>query len=296
LDLWNGIGAMMEFKPGQAAADWGMASQHASNASTVVGNGIAKGVNDVAQQITTTGMFMGHLASGTIANIPGIRPEIKQAVLEQDNRMTYGLVLAQRNMNNWSDHAGDMATDALAKVGLVSQAMSDQIKLASGQITDAQLEGTRTVFNPANWVGPAQATKGIGLVAKPAFQRAVEDSGQAILNLKAEETAALSRINAAQILKQSYIDGKLGDSGQVIADLREHEATAATNLSRAQDARTANLPPDGGNPHPQYDTDIAIAQSRLDGVRQQLTTATANHPTAATPMPPEFDNQIAQAQ
>jgi hypothetical protein len=288
LDMWNSLGAMMEFQPGKAAATWGTASQHASNASVLVGQGISKGINDIGQQITSTGLFMGHLASGTIANIPGIRPEIKDAITEQDNRMTYGLMLAQRNMNNWSDHAGDMATNALAKVGLVSQAMTDQLKLSSGQITDTQLEGARTIFNPANWIGPAQATKGIGLVAKPVFQRAVEDSGQAILNLKAEETSALSRINAAQIIKQSYIDGKLGDSGQVIADLREQQAAASSGLAKAQDARTANLPPDGGNHHPQFDADIAIAQSRLDGVRQQLDAATAAHPTSPPPGMPGY--------
>jgi hypothetical protein len=226
---------------------------------------------------------MGHMASGAIAGIPGIRPEIKDAINEQDARMSYNLAQFQKGMNDWTDDAANKGVQALAKTGLVSQALTDQIKLSSGQITDAQLEGSRTVFNPANWVGPAEATKGIGLVVKPEFQQAVKDSAQAIVNLKAEETSAMSRVGAAQILKQNAINQTLGDSGQVIADLREQQAVAATNLSKAQDARTANLPPDGGNPHPQFDADISIAQSRLDAVRQQLEAATAAHPTSPPP-------------
>lgn len=295
----------LTFQPGKAAADVAASRQHAMNINALIADPGAKGVNDFAGMVTNAATLMPHLAWNAIQAVPGIPQQYKDQIKERDDQLTYGVLKFQKGMDDWSNGFSGHIADGLAAVGSAfnirsgmqgpMQGIADQLRQSATTITPAQMEGGRTVLNLFNYVGPGEATAamhGEAALVRPAFMSAIDASGAALKGLKTEEAAVLSKIGATQDLKTAEQQGQLFNSGQIIADLKEQQAAAATNLNRAQDARTANLPPDGGPPHPQFDQDIAIAQSRLDGVSQQLKTAVANHPTEAdhgAPSPPVYN-------
>jgi hypothetical protein len=312
-NMWNALGSILEFKPGQAGALLNEASTHARNASVLLTDGTAKAVNDVGNMITTAATLAPNFASWGLNHIPGIPQNVKDAADARDAQINFNILNFQKGMDKWSDGFSGKVADGLVSLGSATNQLSgipqtvgpmlqsnaDQTKASEATITPAQMLGARTVTNPLNFVGPAEATgvvdatmRGLGFPVKPSYLSAIKDSGDVLSALKAEEGSALSKLGAAQDLKVAHQQGVLFDSGQIIADLKEQQAAAYGNIERAKDARTANLPPDGGPPHPQFDQNIAAAQSNLAAIQQKLDAAVQAHPRTVDQIPPSFQQNV----
>ena len=157
-NVWNSLGSILEWKPGQAGALLNEASTHARNASVLVTDGAAKGVGDVANMVTTAATLAPNFASWGLNRIPGIPQNVKDAADERDAQINFNILNFQRAMDKWTDGFSGKVADTLSMLGAATNARSgisqavgpmlqsnaDQTKASEATITPAQMLGSRT--------------------------------------------------------------------------------------------------------------------------------------------------------
>jgi AmpD protein len=221
------IGAAVENKLPQAGQFLLQAGQHMENSDLLMTDGLAKGVNDASNLITTAAAFSRHMVSDAISAIPGIPQQIKDQIQSVDDNLTYGTLKFNRDMDNWSDGFSGKAADAVMSLGAATNKLSGisqfmqsqnapaQIRQTESTFTPAEMSGSRMVMSPLNYLPEAISMRGFGVPIKPAFMSAVDDTEDALKVLNGNATEIASKVNAAQVTRDAQVNGLFGDGGPV---------------------------------------------------------------------------------
>jgi hypothetical protein len=236
--------SLATFNPGQAAADWDQANQHFKTAGALVTDASMKGISDVANQITMAATYLPHLAYDAVRTTPGVPQDVKDAAKEVDDHIIYQVTKFQVGMNKWSDGFTGKMTQSLAGAGVISQATADQAKAAASRNTPQEVSGLSMGLNPLNFVGPGIALHGLGMATKPVFKAAIEESGQRLANLAAEEGSITSRLAEAKNERANWQPVNPGDGAPMPRsppELDKNINDLQTNLNQLKQQSQAAL-------------------------------------------------------